>query len=89
MGGDAFFGDTMHLLGADLDFKLVAAGRDERGVNALVAVGPGHADEVLDTAGHGRPFCMEEAEDRPAIAFCLADDTDGEEIMDLIDGDFL
>ena len=27
--GDAFFGDAVHLFGADLDFELVAAGRDE------------------------------------------------------------
>ena len=34
VGGDAFFGDAVHLFGADLHLELVAAGRDEGGVQA-------------------------------------------------------
>ena len=89
VGGDAFFGDTMHVLGADLHFKLMAAGRDEGGVEALVSVGPGHADEVLDATGDGRPLGVEQAEDGPTIVFRLADDADGEQVVDLVDRDLL
>ena len=60
--GDAFFGDAVHVLGADLHFKLVAAGRDERGVQRLVEVGPRHGDEVLDPAGDWPPGVVQQAQ---------------------------
>jgi hypothetical protein len=68
VGGDAFFGDSMHLFGADLDFELVAAGGDEGGVEALVAVGPGHGDEVLDATGDGPAIWHGAGRGWPAVA---------------------
>ena len=86
VGGDAFLGDAVHLLGADLDLELVAAGRDEGGVQALVEVGARHGDEVLDAAGDGTPDGVEQAEDRVAVLHGLADDADGEQVVDLVEG---
>ena len=89
VGGDAFLGDAVHLLGADLDLELMAAGGDERGVERLVEVGPGHRDEVLDAAGDGTPDGVKQAEDGVAVLHGLADDADGEKVVDLVDGDLL
>ena len=84
--GDAFFGDAVHVLGADLDLELMAAFSDERGVQGLIQVGPGHGDEVLEAAGDGTPGAVQQAEDGVAVLLGLRDDADGEEIVDLIDG---
>ena len=89
VGGDAFLGDAVHLFGADLDLELVAAGSDEGGVQALVEVGARHRDEVLDAAGDGAPDGVEQAEDRIAVLHGLTNDADGEEIVDLVEGQFL
>ena len=87
--GDSLFGDLVHVLGAHLDLKLVAAGSDQRGVQRLVLVGPRHGDEVLDAAGNGRPLAVQEAEDGPAIGLSLADDAHGQQVVHLVDGDLL
>ncbi len=67
MRGDAFFGDAVHFLGADLHFELVAALAMTRGVERLIEVGPRHGDEVLDAAGDGAPDGVEQAEDGVAV----------------------
>ena len=86
--GDAFFGDAVHLFGADLHFELMAAFADHRGVQRLVAVGAGDGDEVLDAARHGTPQRVNEAEDGVTGGDVLGDDADGEQIVDLVEGDF-
>ena len=85
--GNAFLGDAVHLLGADLHFELMAAVAHHRGVQRLVAVGAGNGDEVLDAAGHRPPQRVDEAEDRVARGHILRDDADGEQIVDLVEGD--
>ncbi len=87
MRGDALFGDAVHVLGADLDFELVAAFGDERGVQRLVEVGPRHGDEVFEAAGHGTPDAVQQAEDGVAVGLGFGDDANGEEVVDLLDGD--
>ena len=59
---DAFFGDAVHFLGADLHFERHAALADDRRVQRLVAVRPRHRDEVLEPARHRRPHLMDDAE---------------------------
>ena len=86
--GNAFFGDAVHLLGADLHLELMAARAHHRGVQRLVAVGAGNGDEVLDAAGHRPPQRVDEAEDRVAGGDILRDHADGEQIVDLVEGDF-
>ena len=85
--GDAFLGDAVHLFGADLHFELVAAGAHHRGVQRLIAVGAGNGDEVLDAARHRPPQRVDEPEDRVAGGHVLGDDADGQQIVDLVEGD--
>ena len=85
MRGDSFFGDAMHLFGADLHFELMAAFANHRGVQGLIAVGAGNCDEVLDAAGHGTPQRVNQTEDRVTRGDVLGDDADGEEIVDLVE----
>jgi hypothetical protein len=66
--GDAFFGDAVHLFGADLHLELVAALAHHRGVQRLVAVGAGNGDEVLDAPRHRPPQRVDEPEDGVAGA---------------------
>ena len=89
VGGDALFGDAVHLLGADLDLELVAAGRDEGGVQGLVEVGAGHGDEVFDAAGDGTPDGVEQAKDGVTVLHGLTDDADGEQVVNLVEGQLL
>jgi hypothetical protein len=44
-------GQTLHVLGADLDLDLDALGADQGGVEGLVAVGLGDGDVVLEASG--------------------------------------
>jgi len=75
--GDAFLGDPVHLLGADLDLELVAAGAHHGGVQGLVAVGPGHGDEVLDAPRNRLPLRVNQSENGVAGPNVLGDDPDG------------
>ncbi len=88
VGGDAFLGDAVHLLGADLHLELVAAGAHHRGVQRLVAVGAGNGDEVLDASRHRPPQGVNQPEDGVAGGHVLGDDADGQQIVDLVEGDF-
>jgi hypothetical protein len=53
----------------------------------LIAVGAGDGDEVLDAAGNGTPEGVDEAEDGVTGGHVLRDDADGEQIVDLVEGD--
>ena len=64
------------------------AGAHHRGVQRLIAVGARHGDEVLDAAGHGTPESMNEPEDGVAGGYVLRDYADGQQIVDLIEGNF-
>ena len=88
VGGDALLGDAVHLFGADLHLELMAAGAHHRGVEGLVAVGAGHGDEVFDAPRHRPPKGVDEAEDGVAGGYVLGDDADGQQIIDLVEGDF-
>src|SRR5262249_33460928 len=50
VSGDAFLGEAVHVLGADLDLEGLAAMQD-RGVQRLVEIGPGKGEIVLKAAG--------------------------------------
>jgi hypothetical protein len=87
--GDAFFAHLVHFFGADLDFKSLARLGDDGGVQRLVEIGPRHGDEVLDTAGHGAPEVVDDAENGVAILHGISDDAHGIEVVDLLDADAL
>ena len=87
--GDAFLGEPVHLLGADLHFEREAAIADHRGVQRLVAVGPRHRDEVLDAARHRRPRLVDDAERGVAVLHRRRDDAQRDEVVDLLEIDLL
>ena len=89
MRGDAFLGDAVHVVGADLHLEGQAAVADDRGVQRLIAVRPRHGDEVLDPPGHRRPRLVDDAERRVAVAHRLRDETEGDEVVDLLEIDLL
>src|SRR3989449_10381648 len=82
---DALLGDPVHLAGADLDLDRVALGADDRRVERLVHVDLRHRDEVLEAAGHGLPQRVDDAESAVAVAHGGGDDTDGGEVVDLVE----
>ncbi len=89
VGGDAFLAHLVHFFGANLDFKGLAGLGDDGGVQGLVKVGPRHGDEILDTAGHGTPQVVDDAENGVAILHGVGDDPHGVEVVNLIDADVL
>ncbi len=82
--GDALFGDTVHFLGADLNFKRLPR-INYRRVQRLVEVWPGHGNVILEAAWNGPPHLMDYAERRVAIAYRVGDDAHGQQVVNLID----
>ena len=89
MGSDAFFGDLVHLFGADLDFKRRAFFSDHRCVQRLVQVGPRHGDEIFDSPGHRPPCIVHDAQNCITILDRPCDDPHGEHVVHLIHLDVL
>ncbi len=90
MGRDAFLGDLVHLLGANLDFERLHVGTDHRGVQRLVEIVARRGDPVFDAAGNGFPVVMDHAQSRVAMAnFIRSDDPRGDQIVNLIQTDLL
>ena len=67
MRENAHLVDAVHLLGADLVLNGRAARTDHGGVQALVAVGFGNGDEVLEAPVHGFVEFMQGAEREVAL----------------------
>ena len=88
MRGHTFLGDAMHILGADLHFKGLAA-LDDGGVEGLIKIRPRHGNVVFETPGHGAPDLMDDAKRSITIALHIGDHPDGEEIVNLVQGALL
>ena len=58
VGGHAVFGLTVHIFSPNLDFNTFSVGANDRGVQALVAIGFGHGDIVFEASVHGPPLRM-------------------------------
>ncbi len=86
---DAFLGDAVHLFGADLNFEVLAFGADHRSVQRLIKIRPRDRNEILDPAGHRRPFVVDHAQRAVAVLHRVGDDADGEQIVDLVERDLL
>ncbi len=89
VGGDAEFGDAVHLLGPDLNLERLAVLADHGSVQRLVQIGPGNRYVVLDPARNRFPQVVEDAQDGVAVLDGVGDHPDGDEIEDLIDADLL
>ena len=79
------FGQPVHLLRAYLDFDALALGPDHRRVQALVPVGLGHGDVVLEAARNRLPLGMDEAEHGVAVAHVLDDGPEGEDVVHIVE----
>ena len=87
--GDAELGDFVHVAGADLDFDGVAARANDFGMEALVAIRLGSSDVVAEEALHGQEERMGVAESAVAVIFGLDDNSDRDEVKDLLEWDAL
>ena len=87
--GDAFFGDAMHFLGADLHFEVAPARAHHRGVQRLIQVRPRNRDEILDAARNRMPLVVDHAQRRVAVLHRVGDDAHGQQIVHLVERDLL
>ena len=84
VGGHAVFGDLVHLLGADLHLEGDAALAHHRGVQALVHVGLGGADIVLEAAQNGLVQVVDQAQHVVAVRHRVHDDAEGEQVEHVV-----
>ena len=83
VGRDTELGLLVHLARADLDLDGACLGAHHGGVEALVAVGLGRGDVVLETAGQRVPQRVHRTERRVAVAHRVGDDAQGDEVVDV------
>ncbi len=86
VGSDTAFGDLIHLLGANLDFKDMPGVADDGRVKRLVHVGLGHGDVVLEPARDGLEVGMDITEDGIAVLLRVGDDPQCHQVIDLVEG---
>src|ERR1043166_8032202 len=68
MRGNAFFGDVMHLFSANLNFKRLNVGSDNRSMQRLVKIIAGGSNPVFDASRHGFPIVVHNAQCRVTVA---------------------
>ncbi len=83
--GDAVLGPLVHAPGADLQLDRLAAGADDRGVQALVHVELGHRDVVLEPAGDRVPPRVDGAEGGVAVAHRVDQHPDAHQVVDVVE----
>ena len=84
VGGDAVFRHLVHLLGANLYLKGDAALAHHRGVQALVQIGLGGADIVLEPAQNGLEQVVNDAQHVIAVRHRVHDDAEGEQVEHVV-----
>src|SRR5258706_15886795 len=89
MRGDAFLRHPVHFDRSNLHLERCAVLTDHRGVQRLIAVRPGHRDEILDASGYRRPGLMDDAECRITVLHRFGDDPDSNEVVHLLEFDLL
>ena len=89
VGRDAVLGLPVHLLRADLDLDALRVRAYDGGVQALVAVGLGHGDVVLEAALYGFPLLVHKTEHGVAVLHVLDDDAEGHDVVHLVQGEGL
>ena len=86
MGGHAVLGDGVHVVGADLDLEGDARLTDDGGVQALVHVGLGGGDIVLEPAQDGLVEVVDDPQHVVAVRHRVHQHPEGEEVVDLVHG---
>ena len=75
----------MHGVGADLDLQRLALGPQHRGVEALVHVGLGHGDHVLEAPGQRLPERVDDAHRPVAVLHRVDHHAHRGEVVDLVE----
>ena len=86
VGRNAVLGLLVHLAGADLHLKGDALVADDGGVQALVAIGLGSGDIVLEAVGQRMVHIVDEAQSAVALGQRIQNDTHRIDVVDLIKG---
>ena len=86
VGRHAVFGRLVHFLGADLHLEGDALGPDDRGVEALVHIGLGGGDIVLEPAGNQVEQVVDMAQHVVAVGDGVHDDPEGVDVVQLVHG---
>ena len=84
MGGDAVFGNLVHLLGADLHLKGDAVIPHHGGVEGLVHIGLGGADIVLEPAQDRLIQIVNDAQDVIALRHGVHDNPEGKQVKYIV-----
>ena len=85
VGGNAVFSRVMHLPGADLHLEGDARAADNGGVDALIHIGLGGGDIVLETPGNRLEHIVNDAEHVVTVRDRVNDHAEGAEIEDAAD----
>src|SRR5260221_7655162 len=88
MRGNAFLGDAVHLLRADLDFEGLP-GVNHSGMQRLVQIGPRHRDVILEAPGDGPPDVVDDTQRGVTAAVGIRDHSDGQQIVNLVEAALL
>src|SRR5262245_18028186 len=86
---DALLRHPVHFDRADLNLERDTSLADHRRVQRLIAVRAGHRDEVLDAARDRRPRLVDDAERAVAVLDAVGHHPQGDEVVDLLELDFL
>ena len=88
--GDPELRVAVHVARADLHLHALAVGTDHRGVQALVAVGLGQRDVVLEAPRNGTPGAVHDAERRvDRVGRAVEDHAERDHVVDLVERETL
>jgi len=89
MGRNAHLRHAMHLLRAQLHLERLAVRANHGGVQGLVEIRARDGNEILDPARHGPPGIVNDAQGSIAVLDVVRNNTEGQQIVDLVGGNVL
>ena len=85
MGRNSLFCDPMHLLGPYLKFDMLSLRSYDGRMQGLIEVGLWNRDVILESPRQRSPQRMNNAQPRVATHFCVGNDAERGEIVDLLE----
>ena len=86
MGRDTELRGSVHLESTNLNLERNAVLSDDRRVQGLVHIGLRHRDVVLKTSGNRSVHLVNHAQNRITVPHRLHDNTNGKEVINLVNG---
>ena len=86
MRRNTVFCGTVHLKRTDLDLKRLSARSDQCRMQRLIHIRFGHGNIVFETARNRFIFFVHDTQSRIAVFYGIHNDTDGKQIINLING---